>query len=55
MWRSWHDNGQLSYAINYREGKITDNEILYYDKDGANFKTQYYQDGEYVKCEGDCD
>ena len=52
--RYWHENGQLKYEVNWKDGKITDDKVVYYNEDGAIYKTKYYEDGEEVRCEGDC-
>ena len=52
---TWHDNGQVWTEMNYKEGKIIDDYVLFYNKDGAAYITVYFQDGLQVRCEGDCD
>ena len=54
-YKSWFENGQLSYQINFKNDLVIDDKVIYYNKEGAIYKTEYYENGKIVRCEGDCD
>ena len=50
----WHSNGKLSYKINYKDGVISDDKVLFYNENGELFRTIYYENGKMTRCTGDC-
>jgi hypothetical protein len=50
--KDWHENGRLMNEINYKDGHCIDNKVIYYDEDGTIYKTEHYENGRVVQCEG---
>lgn len=52
--RVWHGNGQLLCENNRKDDKIIDDKVVFYNPDGAIYKTVYFENGKDVRCEGYC-